>query len=103
MEPIVLVTYATRYGSTEEVALGVAQTLREGGVAVETQPVRSVHFLERYAPSCWASPYIWVDFTRMCAVFCQHTAMPSPICPLQSSYWARFRQTRRIGPERGRN
>jgi menaquinone-dependent protoporphyrinogen oxidase len=48
MEPIVLVTYATRYGSTEEVALAVAQTLRESGVAVETQPVRNVQTLERY-------------------------------------------------------
>ena len=48
MEPIVLVTYATRSGSTEEVALAVAQTLRESGVVVETQPVRSVHSLERY-------------------------------------------------------
>jgi len=48
MEPMVLVTYATRYGSTEEVALAVAQTLREGGVAVETQPARSVQTLERY-------------------------------------------------------
>jgi len=48
MEPIVLVTYATRYGSFEEVAMAVAQTLRESGVAVETQPVRSVHSLEPY-------------------------------------------------------
>lgn len=48
MEPIVLVTYATRYGSTEEVAMAVEQTLRKGGVAVETLPVCSVHSLERY-------------------------------------------------------
>jgi len=49
MEPIVLVTYATRYGSTEEVALAVAQTLRESGIAIETQPVRSLQALERYS------------------------------------------------------
>src|ERR1035441_2169068 len=48
MEPIVLVTYATRYGSTEEVARAVAETLRERSVAVECQPIRSVHSLERY-------------------------------------------------------
>jgi menaquinone-dependent protoporphyrinogen oxidase len=48
LEPIVLVTYATRYGSTEEVALAVAETLRENGVSVETQPVRSVQTPERY-------------------------------------------------------
>jgi menaquinone-dependent protoporphyrinogen oxidase len=48
MEPIVLVTYATRYGSTAEVAQAVAKTLRESDVAVETQPIRNVHNLERY-------------------------------------------------------
>lgn len=48
MEPIVLVTYATRYGSTEEVALAVAETLRESGVTVETQSILKVNALERY-------------------------------------------------------
>jgi menaquinone-dependent protoporphyrinogen oxidase len=49
MEPIVLVTYSTRYGSTEEVAHAVAETLSESGVAVETLPIRNVHSLERYS------------------------------------------------------
>src|ERR1035438_2081471 len=48
MEPIVLVTSATRYGSTEEEAQAVAKTLRESGVAVETQPIRNVYTLEPY-------------------------------------------------------
>ncbi len=39
MEPNVPVTYATRYGSTEEVAQAVAETLRQNGVAVETKPL----------------------------------------------------------------
>jgi len=56
MEPIVLVTYATRSGSTEEVALAVAQTLRESGVAVETQPVRNVHSLEGYTAVVLGAP-----------------------------------------------
>jgi menaquinone-dependent protoporphyrinogen oxidase len=49
MESVVLVTYATRSGSTEEVAQAVAQTLRENSVPVDIQPVRSVRSLERYA------------------------------------------------------
>lgn len=49
MEPIVLVTYATHSGSTEEVAQAVAQTLRESGVSVETQPVRNIRSLEPYS------------------------------------------------------
>lgn len=48
MEPIVLVTYATRSGSTEEVAQEVARTLSERGVQVEIQPVHRVHSLDRY-------------------------------------------------------
>jgi len=64
MEPIVLVTYATRYGSTEEVAQAVAQTLGESGVAVETQPVRSVHSLERYSTIVLGVPLYMGRFHR---------------------------------------
>lgn len=56
MEPIVLVTYATRYGSTEEVAQAVAETLRQNGVAVETKPIRSVNSLERYGAVVLGAP-----------------------------------------------
>jgi menaquinone-dependent protoporphyrinogen oxidase len=44
----VLVTYATRYGSTEEVAGKVAEALRETGSVVEVLPVRQVRSLEKY-------------------------------------------------------
>lgn len=49
MEPIVLVTFATRYGSTEEVAQAIAETLRESGIVVEAQPARNIHSLQRYS------------------------------------------------------
>jgi menaquinone-dependent protoporphyrinogen oxidase len=42
----VLVAYATRYGSTQEVAEAVAATLREHGVEVALQPMREVGTLE---------------------------------------------------------
>ncbi len=48
MSSLVLVGYATRYGSTQEVAEAVAATLREGGLAVDIQPAREVHTLAGY-------------------------------------------------------
>lgn len=48
MEPVVLVTYATRAGSTEEVARTVADVLREGGVTVEFKPAKDVHAIGQY-------------------------------------------------------
>ena len=56
MEPIVLVTFATRYGSTGEVALAVAETLRASGITVETQPILNVHALERYSAVVLGAP-----------------------------------------------
>ena len=44
----ILVAYATRYGSTEEVAEHVAETLRESGLAVDVSPMREVRTLEGY-------------------------------------------------------
>ncbi|HXF60491.1 MAG TPA: flavodoxin domain-containing protein [Caldilineaceae bacterium] len=44
----ILVAYATRYGSTQEVAEVVAATLRAHGLAVDLQPMRNVQTLEGY-------------------------------------------------------
>jgi menaquinone-dependent protoporphyrinogen oxidase len=44
----ILVTYATRYGSTREVAEEIASTLREGGFGVDIQPAREVRTLAGY-------------------------------------------------------
>jgi menaquinone-dependent protoporphyrinogen oxidase len=44
----VLVTWATRYGSTEEVALQIASVLREKGVGVDAYPMRDARRLESY-------------------------------------------------------
>ena len=48
MSASILVTYATRYGSTQEVAEAIAATLRENGLEVELQPMRKVRTLEGY-------------------------------------------------------
>jgi menaquinone-dependent protoporphyrinogen oxidase len=51
-----LVAYATRQGSTREVAEAVATTLRERGLAVDLQPVRNVRALEGYAAVVLGAP-----------------------------------------------
>jgi menaquinone-dependent protoporphyrinogen oxidase len=48
MSEAILVAYATRYGSTQEVAEQVATTLRESGLEVSLQPARQVRTLEGY-------------------------------------------------------
>lgn len=53
----VLVAYATRYGSTEEVARVVAQRLAARGVAVETKPAREVPALDPFDGVVIAAPY----------------------------------------------
>jgi menaquinone-dependent protoporphyrinogen oxidase len=49
MEDVVLVTFATRYGSTADTAQAIAGILRDRGLAVEVQPVRCVASVERYS------------------------------------------------------
>lgn len=48
MSTSILVAYATRYGSTQEVAEVVATTLREKGLEVAIQPMRDILSLEGY-------------------------------------------------------
>jgi menaquinone-dependent protoporphyrinogen oxidase len=48
MSAEVLVGYATRSGSTQEVAKAVAATLRDSGLEVDLQPMRNVRTLAGY-------------------------------------------------------
>ena len=48
MSSSILVAYATRYGSTQQVAETIASTLRESGLGVDIQPLRAVRSLEAY-------------------------------------------------------
>ena len=52
----ILVAYATRYGSTQEVAEDIAETLREQGLAVDIQPVRQVQTLGQYQAVVLGAP-----------------------------------------------
>lgn len=62
MSASVLVGYATRYGSTREVADTLAAALREGGFAVEVQLLREVRTLTGYGAVVVGAPlfmYRW--------------------------------------------
>jgi menaquinone-dependent protoporphyrinogen oxidase len=56
MSNSVLMAYATRNGSTREIAEAVAATLRENGHMVELQPVREVQSLEKYSAVVLGAP-----------------------------------------------
>lgn len=49
MSETILVAYASKHGSTEEVAYAVAETLEAGGLEVETRPARDVDDVTAYA------------------------------------------------------
>jgi menaquinone-dependent protoporphyrinogen oxidase len=44
----ILLAYATRYGSTQEVAEAITAVLREAGLEVEIQPMQKVESLDNY-------------------------------------------------------
>lgn len=56
MSNLVLVGYATRYGSTQEVAETVAGMLRESGLAVEIQALHDVRTLAGYGAVVLGAP-----------------------------------------------
>jgi menaquinone-dependent protoporphyrinogen oxidase len=56
MSDSILVAYATRYGSTQEVAETVAAALRERGLVVEVQPMRKVQGLGSYRAVVLGAP-----------------------------------------------
>jgi menaquinone-dependent protoporphyrinogen oxidase len=56
MSDKILVTYATRYGSTQEVAEKVAATLRESGLAVDVHPAKQVQSLAGYRAVVLGAP-----------------------------------------------
>lgn len=91
MTSTVLVTYATRYGSTQEVAETVATSLRQHGLEVELRPMREVKTLEGYGAIVMGAPlYIgrWPNdvrnfLDRFREVLVQRTVMVFTLGPTQ--------------------
>ena len=53
----ILVGYATKYGSTQEVASFIADVLREGDMEVDLRELRSVKSLEGYSAAVVGAPF----------------------------------------------
>src|SRR3954464_4596052 len=60
MTSTILITYATRYGSTQEVAEAIADRLRERGLEAELKPTFEVSTLEPYRMIVLGGP-IYMD------------------------------------------
>ncbi len=56
MQIKVLVAYASKYGSTQEVAGAIAATLSENGLVVDLEPMREVKALEEYTAVVMGAP-----------------------------------------------
>ena len=56
MTALILVAYATKHGSTQEVAEAVAATLRQHALEVEVQPASEVRALDRYGAVVLGAP-----------------------------------------------
>ena len=56
MDGKVLVAYASKYGSTQEGAEAIAETLRESGFEVDLQPMRKVRTLAGYGAVVLGAP-----------------------------------------------
>jgi menaquinone-dependent protoporphyrinogen IX oxidase len=64
MSASALVAYATRYGSTQEVAEAVAAMLRERGLTVDSGPMRQVRTLKNMPASDvrdWTAIRAWAN------------------------------------------
>ena len=56
MSDSILVAYATRYGSTQQVAETVTETLRDSGLEVDIQPMQQVRTLAGYRAVVLGAP-----------------------------------------------
>lgn len=59
MEIKILVAYASKYGSTQEVAEAIAATLREKGLSADLQPMQKVRSLSGYRAIVLGAPIFY--------------------------------------------
>lgn len=64
MQTRILVAYASKYGSTKEVAESIADALHENGLAVDLKPGREVGSLENYSAVVLGAPIYILHFHK---------------------------------------
>jgi menaquinone-dependent protoporphyrinogen oxidase len=64
MSALILVGYATRYGSTQEVAGAIAEKLNECGLETDVQPMRKVRRLAGYSAVVLGAPLFMFHWHR---------------------------------------
>jgi len=72
MSASILVTYTTRYGSTQEVAEAIAKTLHEGGSEVDLEHMRKVRALEGYRAIVLGAPLYMFHWHKDALRFLSH-------------------------------
>ena len=86
----ILLAYATRYGSTQEVAETIAATLREAGLEVDTSAhAGGQDACDAMMRSCWEQRSTMPGGTRMHTISCHNIRKPSSSCPWRFSRSAR--------------
>ena len=97
----VLIAYASKYGSVEEVASYVGAVLRDKGVACVVVPVGDVEDVSATTSSCSGRASTWAGCTVAPGGSCSGITRRSSICRSPSSRWGRS-ATRRPRKEKVR-
>ena len=82
MADAILIAYATRYGSTQEVAEKIAATLREGGLTVDVQPAKQVQTLDGYRAVVVGAPLYMSDWLKDARDFLSRHRAPLTTLPV---------------------
>ena len=85
----VLVAYATRYGSTQEVAQAVAATLKESGFSVDLRVLREVRKLDGYQAVVLGAPLFMFHWHKDALGFLGGSKPRWRKCRWRSSSWDR--------------
>jgi menaquinone-dependent protoporphyrinogen oxidase len=82
MDGSILVAYATRYGSTREVAEAIGARLREHGAGVKVQPARDVLSLDGAAAVVLGTPLYFGSMQKDAVAFLERHASGLALVPV---------------------
>lgn len=82
MQSKILVGYASKYGSTQEVAETIAATLRENELIVDLRPLREVKTLEEYTAILLGAPLYMLHWHKEALGFLSQHREAITKCPV---------------------